>query len=149
LVAAALRLKELQNVRIQTDRGKNLRGRSLRPASTLKHWRTQHVFSPCRIVWIINLSRGFLWQLGGSSELHVFLPFAAISRVALSGFGVNHHNHISLKKTKANQALFAVDLPFVFAGHSEVVPDCIASNEVKPVILDVQLALWFVPCEQT
>jgi hypothetical protein len=30
-----------------------------------------------------------------------------------------------------------------------VVPDCIASNEVKPVILEVQLALWFVPCEHT
>jgi hypothetical protein len=28
-----------------------------------------------------------------------------------------------------------------------VVPDCIASNEVKPVILDVQLTLGFVPCE--
>jgi len=62
-------------------------------------------------------------------------------------FGVNHHNHICFKKTEANQAFFAVVLPFVLAGHSEVVSDCIASNEVKPVILDVQLALWFVPCE--
>jgi hypothetical protein len=30
-----------------------------------------------------------------------------------------------------------------------VVPDCIASNEVKPMILEVQLALWLVPCEHT
>jgi hypothetical protein len=29
-------------------------------------------------------------------------------------------------------------LPLVLAGHREVVPDCIAFNEVKPVILDVQ-----------
>jgi hypothetical protein len=65
----------------------------------------------------------------------------------LRAFGVIQYNHICLKKTEANQALFAVDLPFVFAGHGEVVPDCIASNEVKPVIFDVQRALWFVPCE--
>ena len=30
-------------------------------------------------------------------------------------FGVNHHNHISLEKTEANQARFAVVLPFVLA----------------------------------
>jgi len=54
---------------------------------------------------------------------------------------------MGLEKTKANQALFTIVLPFVFAGHREVVPNCIASNEVKPVILDVQLALGFVPCE--
>ena len=65
----------------------------------------------------------------------------------LRALGVNHHNHIGLKKTEANQALFAIVLPLVFAGHREVVPDCIASNEVKVVILDVQLALGFVPCE--
>ena len=74
-----------------------------------------------------------------SRRYHV-RPFRAL--------GVNHHNHIGLKKTEANKALFAVVLPFVFTGHCEVVPDRIASNEVKPVILDVQLALWFVPCEQ-
>ena len=62
-------------------------------------------------------------------------------------FCVNHHNHISLKKTKANQALFTIVLSFVFAGHCDVVPNCIASNEVKPVVFDVQLALGFVPCE--
>ena len=73
-----------------------------------------------------------------SQRYHVW-PFRA--------FCVNHHNHISLKKAKANQALFTIVLPFVFAGHREVVPDCIASNEVKAVILDVQLALGFVPCE--
>jgi hypothetical protein len=56
-------------------------------------------------------------------------------------FGVNHHNHIGLKKTETNQALFAVVLLFVFTGYCEVAPNCIASNEVKPVILDVQLAL--------
>jgi hypothetical protein len=70
------------------------------------------------------LSRGFLWQLGGSSEFHFF-------RV----FGVNHHNHFSLKKTKANQALFAIVLPLALSSHREMVPHCIASNEVKPVLL--------------
>jgi hypothetical protein len=67
----------------------------------------------------------------------------------LRALGVSHQNHICLKKTEANQALFTVVLPFVLAGHCEVVPDCIASNKVKPVILDVQLALWFVPGEHT
>lgn len=60
---------------------------------------------------------------------------------------VNHCNHICLKKTEANQAFIAIVLPFVFTGHGEVVPDCLSSNEVKLVILDVQLARWFVPCE--
>jgi hypothetical protein len=73
-----------------------------------------------------------------SQRYHVW-PFRA--------FCVNHHNYMGLEKTKANQALFTIVLPFVFAGHCEVVPDCIASNEVKPVLLDVQLALGFVPCE--
>jgi hypothetical protein len=63
-------------------------------------------------------------------------------------FGVDHHNHICVKKTEANQALFAIVLPFILAGHSEVIPDNIASNEVKPVILDVQLALRFIPAKQ-
>jgi len=62
-------------------------------------------------------------------------------------FGVNHHNHIYLKKTEATQALLSVVLPLVFSGHGEVVRNCIASNEVKPVLLDVQLAFWFVLCD--
>jgi hypothetical protein len=28
-----------------------------------------------------------------------------------------------------------------------VVPDCIASSEVKPMLIEVQLALWLIPCE--
>ena len=60
---------------------------------------------------------------------------------------VNHHNNICLKKTKADQAFFAIGLPLVLTGHSEVIPNCIASNEIKPMVLDVELALWFVPCE--
>lgn len=35
------------------------------------------------------------------------------------------------QKTKTNQALIAVVLPFVLAGHCEVVSNCIAFNEVK------------------
>lgn len=70
---------------IKPQRGEHLCRFRLWPTSALEHWRTQHVLSPCWIVWIVNLGRGFLWQLGGSSELHVFLPFAAISREALSG----------------------------------------------------------------
>ena len=64
-------------------------------------------------------------------------------------FGVNHHNYLGLQKTEANQAHFAVVLSFVFAGHCKAVPNCIASNEIKPVILDVLVALCFVPCEHT
>src|ERR1035437_5333719 len=44
-------------------------------------------------------------------------------------------------------ASFVIVLSYVFTRDGEVVPDCIASNEVKPVISDIQLALWFVPCE--
>ena len=60
---------------------------------------------------------------------------------------VNHHNHSSRRKTEKHQTLYAVLLAFVFACHCEVVPDCITSNKVKPVSLDVQLALLFVPGE--
>jgi hypothetical protein len=73
-----------------------------------------------------------------SQRYHV-RPFRAL--------GVDHHSHICLKKTETDKVLFAIVLPFVLSGHCEVVPYCIASNEVKPVILDVQLALGFVPCE--
>ena len=56
-------------------------------------------------------------------------------------FGVNHHNNFSAQKTETNEARLAVVLPLVLTGNSEVVPNCIASNEIEPVILDVQLAL--------
>jgi hypothetical protein len=39
---------------------------------------TQYVFWPRGVVWVGNISQGFIWQLGGSSALHVFtivLPF--------------------------------------------------------------------------
>ena len=38
LIANPLRLEELQNVRIQTNRGENFRGCSLRPAAPLQYW---------------------------------------------------------------------------------------------------------------
>lgn len=60
-------------------------------------------------------------------------------------FDVNHHNHFAAKNTEANEASLAIVLSYVFTGDSEVVPNCIASGEVKPVVLDVQLALGFVP----
>ena len=53
--------------------------------NAFEDWCAQHVLSPGWVVMIVDLSRGFLWQFGGSSELHVFLPFAARSREALSG----------------------------------------------------------------
>jgi len=66
----------------------------------------------------------------------------------LRALGVNQNNHISRKNSKANQAFFAVILPFIFASYCEVVPDCIASSEVKPMLIEVQLALWLIPCER-
>ncbi len=86
---------------------------------------------------------------GNLAVVASFMFFCLSQRYHVRPFrtlGVNHHNHICLKKTEANQALFAIVLPLVLAGHREVVPYCIASNEVKPVMLDVELALGFVPC---
>ena len=54
---------------------------------------------------------------------------------------VHHQNHICLEESDANQTLFAVVLPFVLAGHFEVVPDCITSNKVKSMIFDAHCAL--------
>ena len=66
---------------------------------------------------------------------------------AFGSLGVNHHNHVSGQKAKADQTLLAVVLPLVLARDAEVIPNCIASDEVKSVILDVQLAFGLVPCE--
>ena len=62
-------------------------------------------------------------------------------------FGVNHHNHFSSQQAKTDEACFAIVLSYVFTRDSEVVPNCIAPGEVKPVVLDVQLALGSVSCE--
>jgi hypothetical protein len=59
----------------------------------------------------------------------------------LRALGVNQNNHISRKNSKANQAFFAVILPFIFASYCEVVPDCIASNEIEAVLIYVEPAL--------
>ena len=48
-----------------------------------KGGRVQHVLSPRRIVRVIYLGRGFLWQLGGSRLFHSFSPCTASS----PGFG--------------------------------------------------------------
>src|ERR1035437_2831624 len=64
-------------------------------------------------------------------------------------FRVNHHNHFASQTAKADLARFAIIFSFVFTRNGEVVPNCIASGEVQPVLLDVQLALGFVPCEHT
>jgi len=62
-------------------------------------------------------------------------------------FRVNHHNHFSSQQAETDEARFTIVLSYVFTRDSEVVPNCIASGEVKPVVLDVQLALGFVPCK--
>ena len=62
-------------------------------------------------------------------------------------FRVNHHNHFSSQQAETDEARFTIVLSYVFTRDSEVVPNCIASGEVKVVVLDVQLALSFVPCE--
>ena len=62
-------------------------------------------------------------------------------------FGVNHHNHFSSQQAETDEAHFAIVLSYVFTRDSEMVSNCFASGEVKPVVLDVQLALGFVPRE--
>ena len=60
---------------------------------------------------------------------------------------VNHYNHFASQQAKADLARFALILPLVFTRDGEVVPNCIASGEVQPMILDVQFPLRFVPGE--
>ena len=69
---------------------------------------------------------------------------ATLSRLAVSRkstVGGNHHDHNSRQQAKTGEASFAIVLSYVFTRDSEVVPNCIASGEVKPVVLDVQLSL--------
>ena len=68
-------------------------------------------------------------------------------------FGVNHHNHFSSQQAETDEARFAIVLSYVFTRDSEVVPNCIASGEVKPrracalSFLDDPLNFDSLPCE--
>ena len=62
-------------------------------------------------------------------------------------FRIDHHNHFAVQDAETDLARFAIDLSDVLTGNREVVPNCIASGEVEPVLLDVELALGLVPCE--
>lgn len=60
---------------------------------------------------------------------------------------VDKHNHFAGQEAETDLARFAVVLAYVFTRDGEVVPYCIASGEVQPMLLDVELALDLVPCE--
>ena len=55
--------------------------------------------------------------------------------------GVNKHNHLTVQNAETNQTNLTVIFPFVFARNREMIPNRIASNEIKSMILDVQLSL--------
>jgi hypothetical protein len=64
-------------------------------------------------------------------------------------FGVNQHDHFASEETEANQSLLAVVLPLVFACDGEMIPNRIATLEIKSVVFDVEFSLGFVPSELT
>ena len=61
--------------------------------------------------------------------------------------GVNQHNHFTVQNAETNQTNLAVIFPVVFARDREMIPNRITSNEIKSMILDVQLAFGFIPSE--
>jgi hypothetical protein len=64
-------------------------------------------------------------------------------------FGVNLDNDLGVQQAQADLARFVailpVCLPRVFTRAGEVVPICIASDEVQTLVSEGQLALGFVP----
>ena len=63
--------------------------------------------------------------------------------------GVNQHNHHTVQNAETNQTNLTEIFPFVFARNCEMIPNRIASNEIKSMILDVQFAFGFIPSEPT
>ena len=63
--------------------------------------------------------------------------------------GVNQHNHLTVQNAEAHQTNLTVIFPFVFARNREVIPNRIASNEIKSMVLDVQFAFGFITSEPT
>ena len=64
-------------------------------------------------------------------------------------FCVNQHNHLTVQNAETHQTHLTVIFPLVFARDREVIPNRIASNEIKSMILDVQFAFGFIPNEPT
>jgi hypothetical protein len=60
---------------------------------------------------------------------------------------VNQYDHFAGQQPEADLPGLAVVLPPIFTCDSEVIPNCVASREVQAVVLDVLLALGFIPCE--
>ena len=63
--------------------------------------------------------------------------------------GVNQHNHLTVQNAETHQTNLTVIFAFVFARNREVIPNRIAPNEIKSMILDVQFAFGFIPSEPT
>lgn len=57
---------------------------------------------------------------------------------------IDHYNHFTHQPAETDLASFAIVLPPIFTGDSEIVPYCIAVDEVQAVVLDVLLSLGFV-----
>lgn len=68
---------------------------------------------------------------------------------AFSALRINQHNRNISQQAETDKALLAIVLPLVFTRNGEVVPDRITSIEVKPMVLDVELALGFIPREHS
>ncbi len=62
-----------------------------------------------------------------------------------AALGMHHNDGITSQNTEGDQALFAVSLTNIFARDREIVPNCLATDEIVAVILDVSPALRFVP----
>ena len=63
--------------------------------------------------------------------------------------GVNQHDHLTVQYAETHQTNLTVIFPFVFARNREMIPNRIASSEVKSMVLDVLSAFGFVSNEHT
>src|ERR1035437_7633296 len=79
----------------------------------------------------LTLTEVFFGNLAVVASFMFFCPSQRDHVRPTRAFRVNHHNHFSSQQAETNKACFAIILSYVFTRDGEVVPDCIASNEVK------------------
>jgi hypothetical protein len=87
---------------------------------------------------------------GNLAVVASFMLFCLSKRYDVRPFqalGVNHHDHFAGQQPEADLPGLAVVLSPIFTCDSEVIPNCVASCEVQAVVLDVLLALGFIPGE--
>src|SRR6266568_1098053 len=94
-----------------------------------------------------TLAEVFFGNLAVVACFMLFCPSQGDNVRPFRAFRIDHHNHFAVHDAETDLARVAIDFSDVLTGNREVVPNCIASGEVQPVLLDVELALGLIPCE--